>query len=347
MATLDHSLYPSLTDMASRMAPDGSIDAIAEVLMQMNGIISDMTYREGNLPTGNRHTVRTSLPTPSTRQFYKPTKPGKSTTAQVTENAAMLTAYAEIDAKEAELSGNVQQFRATEDMAFVQGFENEVERLLFHGNESMNPDEFNGLAVRYNSMSGTTTGKQVFSCGGTGNNQRSIWMVGWSPTNGVCGILPRGSKAGLEMIDHGRELKEVWDSNGNSEGRYPIYLTEFNWDLGMMIKDWRSCARIANIDVTEIRKDFREKARGTANGPWDILNQQIIRAMAATSRVPGTRRVMYCDQDTYTAIEIASIGSSYSSTITPMQWQGQEVPSWRGIPIKICDALNANENQVS
>jgi len=40
---------------------EGKVQAITEMLSQNNAILEDMPFREGNLPTGHRTTLRTGL----------------------------------------------------------------------------------------------------------------------------------------------------------------------------------------------------------------------------------------------------------------------------------------------
>lgn len=51
----------TLSDWKKRVAPDGAIDFIIEALENSNPIIQDIVWKEGNLPTGNRTTVRASI----------------------------------------------------------------------------------------------------------------------------------------------------------------------------------------------------------------------------------------------------------------------------------------------
>lgn len=342
--------YPTLTDMAARMDPDGSVAPIVEVLMQMNGVIADANFREGNLPTGNQHTVRVGLPKPGTRRFYEPVKAQKSITRQVTETAAMLEVWSELDAAEADLWGSAESYRATEDKAFIQAFENEVARLLFHGNEAISPAEFTGLSPRYNDIgSGAPETKaQIFDGGGTGSDNRSIWIVGWGDA-GTSGLLPKGSRAGLQMVNHGLQTKESWDGSGNSEGMYDVYRTKYTWHLGLMVKDWRANARICNLPKGKIAPGTPPGSDklDTSSAPFDRINELMIRALAATNRTPGVRKVIYCDQDTWTAFRIAAMKAVNNSTLTVEQYQGVPLVSFDGVPIKVCDALNANEARVA
>ena len=137
---------PTLLDLAKRTDPDGSIATIVELLNQNNEILDDMTWVEGNLPTGHRTTVRTGLPAPTWRKLYGGVQPTKSTTAQVTDNTGMLEAYAEVDKALADLNGNTASFRLSEDMAHIEGMSQEMADTLIYGNEGSEPEAFTGLS---------------------------------------------------------------------------------------------------------------------------------------------------------------------------------------------------------
>ena len=62
MATIGATVL-TLADWAKRLDPDGKTPTIVELLSMTNEILLDMLWKEGNLPTGERTTVRTGLPT--------------------------------------------------------------------------------------------------------------------------------------------------------------------------------------------------------------------------------------------------------------------------------------------
>jgi hypothetical protein len=192
MATLP-TTHPTLLDVTKRLDPDGKIDTIAELLVQTNEVLEDMTWTEGNLPTGHRTTVRTGLPTPTWRKLYGGVQPTKSTTAQITDTCGMLEAYAEIDKALADLNGNTAAFRLSEDMAHIEGMNQEMSQTLFYGNEGTEPEAFTGLAPRFNDLAAANS-ENVILGGGAGADNNSIWLVCWGP-NTVHGIYPKGSKA--------------------------------------------------------------------------------------------------------------------------------------------------------
>jgi hypothetical protein len=141
---------PTLIDLAQRMDPDGKISPIVELLNQTNQILEDMTFIEGNELTGHTTTIRTGLPAPTWRKLYGGVQPAKSTTVKVRDSCGMLEAYAEVDKALADLNGNAAAFRLSEDRAFIEGMNQEFAQTLFYGDESTAPEEFTGLAPRFN-----------------------------------------------------------------------------------------------------------------------------------------------------------------------------------------------------
>jgi hypothetical protein len=192
----------TLADWAKRLDPDGKVPTVVELLSQTNDILTDMLWIEGNLPTGHRTTVRTGLPTVAWRLLNAGITPSKSTTAQIDEHAGMLEAWSEVDVDLANLNGNVNSFRLSEAMAFLEAMNQEMARVLFYGNSGLNPEQFTGLATRYSTISGASNASHVISGSGSGSDNSSVWLVGWS-ANTICGIFPKGSKAGIVHEDYG------------------------------------------------------------------------------------------------------------------------------------------------
>jgi hypothetical protein len=197
MAVLGNSVV-TLVDVAKRLDPDGKIARIAELLNQTNDVLDDITWMEGNLPTGNRTTIRAGLPGVAFRALNEGVPRSKSDVSQFDEGAAMLEGFSEVDRKEAILSGDVAGFRLSEAQSFMEAMNQAFTTCLIYGNASATPKQFNGLATRYNAISAnsTTTGQQIIDCGGTGTDNYSIYLVVWDPQK-ITGIYPKGTKAGL------------------------------------------------------------------------------------------------------------------------------------------------------
>ena len=269
MATLAAN-NPTLIDLSKRLDPDGKIASIVELLNQSNDVLTDMSFMEGNLPTGHKTTIRTGLPTPTWRKLYGGVQPGKSTTVQVTDTCGMLEAYAEVDKALADLNGNTAAFRLSEDAAHIESMSQEMAQTLFYGNEGTEPEAFTGLAPRYSSLSAQNADNIIDAFSGSGGDLTSIWLCVWGPQTGH-GIYPKGSQAGLQMSDKGQVTVENVDGAG---GRMEGYRTHYRWDCGVSIRDWRYFVRIANIDISEL---------GTIANTKNLINWMV----QASERIPS------------------------------------------------------------
>lgn len=330
MATLAAN-NPTLLDVSKRLDPDGKIDTIVELLNQTNEVLSDMSWVEGNLPTGNKTTVRTGLPTPTWRKLYGGVQPGKSTTAQVTDSCGMLEAYAEVDKALADLNGNTAAFRLSEDAAHIESISQEHASTLFYGNEGTEPEAFTGLAPRYNSLSAQNADNIIDAFSGSGGDLTSIWLCVWGPQTGF-GIYPKGSQAGLQMSDKGQVTIENVDGAG---GRMEGYRTHYRWDAGLTIRDWRYFVRIANIDLSEL---------GTIANTKNLINWMV----QATERVPSFgkgRAAFYMNRTLREKLRLGIL-ERVSSNLTWETVSGKRVMTFDDIPVRRTDALINTETRV-
>jgi hypothetical protein len=337
MATLAANAL-TLADWAKRIGPDSKTAVIIELLSQTNDILIDMKFKEGNLPTGDQATIRTGLPDVFYRLMNQGVPASKSTTAQITENAAMLEARSNADKKLAEMNGNVNEFRLSESMAFLEAMNQRMASTLMFGTAA-NPEEFVGFTPRYNDL-GATNGQNILDAGGTGSDNSSIWLVGWGDRT-VHGIFPKGSKAGLNHEDLG--LDDVADANGNL---FRAYKDLYTWDNGLMIKDWRYAVRVANIDISELVAQSGSQA--------DTAATAIIKMMSrAIDRLPSTSNVtlsFYANRTIISLLRVAALDKSQNAVMVEqgLNQFGQDIFTTRfnGIPIRIVDALTETEARV-
>ena len=162
----------------------------------------------------------------------------------------MLETRSHIDEKLYKLNGNSNEWRLSEEYAFLEALNQHVAETLFYGNTDVHPERFMGLAPRYNAyqqVDNKLSTYNVVNGGGTGSNNTSIWFCNWSPQT-LFSIFPKGSTAGLQVNDKGQQ--EITNEDG---GRWTAIETQYQWDIGLALKDWRSCVRIANLDVEKLR----------------------------------------------------------------------------------------------
>lgn len=323
----------TLADIAKRMDPDGKIPSIVELLSQTNEMLEDMLWKEGNLPTGERTTVRTGLPTVAWRLLNQGVQPSKSTTAQIDEACGMLEAWCEVDVALAALNGNTAAFRLSEGMAFIEAMNQEMQSTLIYGNSSTAPEEFNGLAVRYSSLS-AANGQNIVSGSGGGSDNSSIYLISWG-ANTIHGIYPKGSKAGLDHADHGEQTIET--SAGIGGTRMRAYQDQWTWKCGIALRDWRHVVRIANIDISNL----------VAKSSAADLTELMIRAI---HRLPNRlgKPVFYMNRTVFQMLDIQRRDDVISGGgLTYADVDGKMVPMFRGIPVKIVDALLETEATVA
>lgn len=338
MATIGNTVL-TLADWAKRNDPKGKTPMIVEILNQQNSALEDMPFKEGNLPTGEQTTIRTGLPTSYYRQMNMGTPKSKSTTVQVTENAAMLEGRSEVDVKLAKLNGNVQSFRLSESRAHIEGMAQTQSTTLMYGTAA-NPEEYVGFMPRY-SDTAAANGENILLAGGAGSDNTSILLVGWG-ADSVFGVYPKGSKAGL---DH-RDLGEVDAFDANND-RFRAYADLYQWDNGLVVKDWRNVVRIANIDVSDLVAATGTQASTAATA--------IIKLMArAQDRLPNITSVkdcFYVNRTVASHLRLAALDKS-SSAVTIEQAINQFGKSihqlmFIGTPVKIMDTIINTEAAIS
>lgn len=244
---------PTIADWVKRQGTDGKQAAVAELLTQTNEMLDDMTMIPGNLPTGHRVTIRTGLPTIYWRAFNEGVLSSKSSTAQVDEALGMMEARSTIDCKLAELNGNTAEFRLSEDRPFLEGMNQEQQATVLYANPgasaSSDAKKYLGLSARYSSLSAGNAANIISAGGSTAASQASIWLVCWSPET-VFGIYPKGTLAGLRHRDLGEQT--VYNVNGVAGTQMQAYVSLFQWDLGLVVRDWRYAVRIPNIETSQL-----------------------------------------------------------------------------------------------
>jgi len=333
MATLAANVL-TLADWAKRLDPDGKVDAIVEMLSQTNEILTDMLFMEGNLPTGHRSTVRTGLPTAAWRLLNQGITPSKSTTAQVDEAIGMLEAWSEVDKDLAELNGNTGAFRLSEAQAFVEAMNQEMASTFIYGNSGTAPEEFNGLALRYNSLSGANA-QNIIDAGGTGSDNSSIWLVSWGAQT-TFGVFPKGSKAGLVHEDHG--LVTVETTAGIAGSRMRAYQDRWQWKLGVVVKDWRYTVRAANIDISDL------VAKSSAADLFDTM----IKMMHRIPNLRLGRPVFYMNRSVFQMLDIQGRDDVQSGGGLKFEnVEGVIQRTFRGVPVRLVDALTEAEAQIT
>lgn len=336
------STYVDLIDRYKRSGFDGEQAAvIIELLTQHNEILDDAIAMECNSGTQHLTTVRSGLPAVTWGKLYQGIPQGKSTTVQVTDTTGFVEGLSTVDKRLLDLAGkNRDKLRLSEANAFLEAISQEVASKIFYGDVANTPEQFIGLAPRFNSTT-AANGGQIVNAGGVQSDNTSIWFVNWG--DNYCHLLyPEGTKGGVVREDKGPQ--RVLDGSSN-----PFYVEEemFRWHVGLTVRDWRGVARIANVDVSDMRSGTVDIFKLMRQAFWKVKRHE----------GTGSKMAIYCNADVCEALD-AHATPTMSSNIPASstgsrvflkrdEIEGKEILSYRGIPIRRCDAILNTETLIT
>ncbi len=347
MATLGATAL-TYADWAKRMDDGYRVAKIIELLSQTNEVLEDMLVVEGNLPTGHKTTVRTGLPQATWRLLNQGVPNAKSTTAQIVDTCGNLETYAVIDKDIADLNGNTAEFRLSEVKAFLEGMSQQVASTLIYGNQFINPERFTGWAPRYSTKTtaNSQTAANVLDAGGTSNTNTSIWVHVWGDDTAHA-TFPKSKITGLQHRDMGEW--PVADASGNT---YQAYRDHFKWEIGYVLRDWRYVVRIANVDVTQLTGVAAANLINLiVRGLYRLPTAPVTATTIQTSDTPEVRAnmgrtVIYCNRVIRTYLDLQAMNKT-NVLLRIEEFDGKPVTTFRGIPVRTCDAILNNESQVT
>ena len=347
MATLGSTAL-TYADWAKRMDDGYRVAMIIELLSQTNEILDDMLVVEGNLPTGHKTTVRTGLPQATWRLLNQGVPNAKSTTAQIVDTCGNLETYAVIDKDIADLNGNTAEFRLSEVRAFLEGMSQQVASTLIYGNQFTNPERFTGLAPRYSTVTTAScqTANNVLDAGGTASTNTSLWIVCWGSDTWHA-TFPKGKITGLQHRDMGE-----WPVTDSASNTYQAYRDHFKWEIGLVGRDWRYCVRVANIDIATLTGvSAANLINLIVRGLYKLPTAPASASAIQTSDTPEVRAdmgrtVIYCNRVIRTYLDLQAMNKT-NVLLRLEEFDGKVVTTFRGIPVRTCDAILNNETQVT
>lgn len=329
MATVG-SNYLTLADVRRQTDANDDIANIVEILALSTPLTEDAPVFEAN--SGNRHltTIRTGLPRPTWRKLYEGVMPTKGTTAQVYETTGFMEDWSEVDAKLVDMSKNPRKLRANEARAHIMGIGQELEQTLWYGNTDVWPERFNGLDIRYNSLS-AGNGGQIIDAGGTGSDNTSIWFIRWGEDS-VHLIYPEGSSLGLRRDDKGMQTKEL-----NDGSLYDVYREKFQMDAGLAVRDWRAIARIANLDVSNLRSGV---------GAPDLISLMLDAYYALDKpAMPNGNLAIYVPRTLGVTLHKQAL-DKINNNLTLDTIEGRPITRFMGAPIRVSDSILTTEARI-
>lgn len=344
MSTLTPGVF-TYSEWAMRMDSTGKIATMVNLLSQENGILPDAYAVECTSGNAFEFTQVVKLPTPARRSYNQGIAATMAGVAKQVQTCAEYADLAKIDDSLARLGGNLAELRGREDALHMQGMSQLVASDMFYSNNLTDPTSFTGFANIYNTVSTATSqiANNVIDCGGTGGTNASMWLITWGPTQ-IHTIFPKGIPAGMQHRDIG--LLPVLDASGNT---FLAWQTWMQWNIGLCIHDWRYAVRACNIDVTLF-------GGGSAANLIAILAAMVLKppVMPAgagpvqTSDAPDVvigRSAIYVNRTVYLALDLQAQDKT-NLLLKMEQWDGHTILAYRGIPIRIVDALTNAETRV-
>ncbi|WP_179504352.1 MULTISPECIES: major capsid protein [unclassified Sphingomonas] len=337
MAILGTS-YWNLIDVLK--ASNDSTGDVVEALTQLTPFMKDANVITCNSGTEHRSSIRTGLPSVSWGALYQGIAQSKGNYSEVKDTTGFVEGLSSVDERLLNLKPKeAAKLRLVEGQGFLESIAQTVESAIWYSDVKVNGKQFHGLAPRYNSLSNAN----VVNGGGSGSDNTSIWMV----THGdmqTSIITPENVPASVQREDMGRQ--RVLDASGN-----PYYVKEekFSQHIGLCVKDWRFNGRLANIDVSDVI------AGTVAVNPllrklYYRLQGRRAYKMEREGQVSPGRTVIYMNKTMLEALDAESTngrsGVDNFVRLTPMEIQGEEVMTWRGMPIRETDALLNTETLV-
>lgn len=340
MATIGNSFIGIIDMLKGAGGTDAQMGEVVEALRQLNPLMDDAVTAECNMGTFHRHSIRTGLPSVAWGRLYQGIPQSKSTMQQVDDTTGFVEGLSTVDERLLEISPNPGAVRLSEGRSFLESMAQEVQRGFFYHDTTGAPEKFKGLSARYGRLTGGLASSQVIDAGGTGSDNTSIWFVTHGD-NYTTLLHPKGTKAGVDRQDKGSQ--RVTDPDGNA-----YYAKEelFRQHVGVGVRDWRYNARVANLDVSDVlagtvdiykfmrKAYYKLQGRRAAKMPGDVAGQG--------------RTVIYMNRDMLEALDALQTNGTANPALRlgTMELQGEEVTTYRGMPIRETDALINAEQRV-
>lgn len=340
MAALGTKLV-TLADVAK--SQNKKIGNVAEVLIEENPMLMDIPYFEMNEGTIHKEDIRSALPAVYYRKANQAIPASKSTIEERTFQAAHFESKSQIDAAVAARGGTdrIAYNRWNQAQGHIQAHAIEHASLTIYGSPVTANRETPGFFDIFTTLATTEpTYNQIVDGGGTGSDNTSILLVNWGERS-VFGIYPKGTQMGLKRTDRSPGNTQVQinalDSNGDA-GNFYGYEEQFEIDHGLVVKDYRQAARLANLDISDLQ---------SGSSAADLIDLMITLVYKIHNPQNG-KGVMYVNRTIETFLHKQSLTKvGAGGGLTYDNFEGKKILMFLGIPIRRSDALLNTESQVT
>ena len=324
MATNAMLKQGTLAEILNRIAPNGNLMTVAEILQKDTPILKDAIWTEANGVNQHVYSKRTKLPTSEILEYNSGVAGNRGKTKEVTIGMMARGNRPWYDARLVDIAPDSKKYRMQEATAVIEGIGQEVDEDIIYADKN-DAYKFDGL-IRYpNETNGML---EKGSAVGSESKITSAYIVAWDTTNGAYLVYPKGSKGGVKYEDMGKRSKDL--SDGSVLEVYEDYVEA---SYGLCVVDDRAVGRICNIQLDTINNDtFSE------NAVIKLMNK-----MPASLR---SKAVMYVSRGLMSAIEIRA-NAKDNCYYTPKEVFGETVTAIRGMPVRLDEKISEAESFVS
>ena len=314
----------TLAEILNRIAHNGNLMTVAEILQKDTPILKDAIWTEANGVNQHVYSKRTKLPTSQILEYNSGVSGNRGKTKEVTVGMYARGNRPYYDKRLVDIAPDPKKYRMQEATAVIEGIGQEVDEDIIYADKN-DVYKFDGL-VRYPNA---TNGMLVKgSAVGSEAKITSAYIVAWDLTNGAYLVYPKGSKGGVKYEDKGQRAKEM--SDGSVMEVYEDYVEA---SCGLCVVDDRAVGRICNIPLDTIDANtFSED---------DVII--LMNKMPASLR---SKAVMYVSRGLMSAIEIRA-NAKDNCYYTPKDVFGETITAIRGMPIRLDEKISEAESFVS
>lgn len=330
----------SLSD-SKKFLPHEMAD-VAEVMRKAVPIIDDIPYMEMN--KGVKHVValRSDLPDVYYRKANQAIPASKTTIEEREFVSCHFESKSVIDEAVASYGGQerVKANRWNQAEGHIQANAHELANLIVYGSTELNKSP--GIMDVLSTLNPSEpTSKQIVDAGGVGSDNASILFVSWGKKK-VYGVFEKGTSAGLKRIDRSPGNTRVQITGpliGGGTGTYWGFEEDFMVDHGLVVEDYRALARVANIDVSNL------KLPADAADLLKFMTRALYRIPPMLRQEKGK---VYLNSTLMSFLDeqaLAKVGAG--GGLTFQNYQGEPVLMFRGWQIREMDIMLNTEAQVT
>lgn len=331
--------YITFRDINSGTLPDGTIDKeIVELCAKENPALEDVLWKECRQGREDIVTQRTGIPEAVFRAFYEGVQGSKSSKKQVTNSCGTVSTAVRFDARLYDSHPDKAQFLMDEVEQHGEAMGQGAATALFYGDVSTNPKGINGFAKTFGQTAAADSDEDEAAfyalngsraSGASASKLRSVFIVGWGKKS-AHGIYPQGTSVGMQK---GKLEFPYLPDEDDATKLLRTGVQEMNWDIGLNIRDFRYCGRIANLEL--------DLGFGTTGNPDYV--ELLQRLTCRVKQSAGVTTRLYMSRLTFELFATHFYRKTMGNAVKYADLEQRITGSLMGIPVGLCDAMNVNE----